>query len=264
MDIVTQREAFLAALTTQAAQDPRLRAVWLEGSLGRGNADRYSDVDLHVLLGEDDAQAMQAEWEGWLSGFRPLVLFNLHFGGAMINALTVDGLRIDLWPHAGDAVSPAARRVKVLHAQPGRLTLDSEDPEPQASQERALAVIREFWRCISLVPAVIGRQENLVGLQGLAVELGLVTELLMLSEGVVRDRGVKHLNPYLPSGIRQQLEQSILPGTLTPSELTAAHLRLAEMMQIHGPLAAERLGFNYPQELEGAVLSYVRSELPAE
>ncbi len=69
-----------------------IRAAWLEGSFGRGNADRYSDLDIHLLLVPEHWQTFQAEVKSWLSPIRPLVLFNLLFDGKMVNALTADGI----------------------------------------------------------------------------------------------------------------------------------------------------------------------------
>ncbi|MCU0503684.1 MAG: nucleotidyltransferase domain-containing protein [Anaerolineae bacterium] len=40
----------LAALVADLWADPNVVALWLGGSLARGEADRYSDVDLHVAL----------------------------------------------------------------------------------------------------------------------------------------------------------------------------------------------------------------------
>lgn len=259
------REAFLQTLTEKVKADPRFLAVWLEGSLGRGNADRYSDVDVHVLLLEADAQALKPQWEAWLGGVRRLVFFNLLFGGAMVNGMTVEGLRIDLWPHVDDQIDLDPDRVQVLHAQEGRVSLNGMSPAPsrEAMQERALGLIREFWRCMSLLPAVIGRGENLVALQGLSVELGLVTELLMLEAGAVRDRGVKNLNAYLPEDVRHELESLVLPQDMTQAGLAAAHVRLAELVRQRGPVIAEKLKFDYPLELERTVQRYVQDELDA-
>lgn len=251
------REVFLAALSAKAAADPRIRAVWLEGSLGRGDADEYSDLDLHVALTE---AADGPDWEEWLGDLTPLVLFDLRFGGAMVHALGEGGLRLDLWPQRGTGeIRLDPQRVRVLHAQPDVLRLDlvTPAPAPELQAERALALIREFWRCLSLLPAVLGRGEWLVAFQGLAVELGLVTELLLLEQGVTRDKGVKNLNAFLPAHLREQLEYGILPEALNAEALSAAHLRLADLVQLHGPRAAETLGFTYPQALEDAVLRQV-------
>lgn len=264
-DDPTQRAAFLSGLTDSVRQDSRLRAAWLEGSLGRGNADRFSDVDLHVLLPEDEVAAFRAQAEAWLGQLRPLVLFNTLFGGQMINAMTVDGLRIDLWTHGGEQVEVDPGAVQVLFEHPGTLTAKppTAPPSVEATAQRLLSLIREFWRCVSLLPAVLGRRERLVAVQGLAVELGLVTELLVTASGAVRDRGVKHLNPFLPEHLRAELEALILPDSLTEQALADAHLRLAALVQREGRRAADAFCFEYPELLEETALAYVHQELTA-
>ena len=77
---------FLADLQAKLENDARVLAAWLEGSFGRGSADRYSDIDLHLLLRE--AGAFHSDARAWLEVLRPLVLYKLLFDGRMINALT--------------------------------------------------------------------------------------------------------------------------------------------------------------------------------
>ena len=49
------QDVFLARLQPCRENDERIRSAWLEGSFGRGDADRYSDIDLHLLMSEIDA-----------------------------------------------------------------------------------------------------------------------------------------------------------------------------------------------------------------
>lgn len=259
---VARRDRFLQALQTGASAHPHLVALWLEGSFGRGRADRYSDLDIHVLIPEADLPAFKVQVEEWLSETEPLVLFNLLFGGRMVNALTEGGLRLDLWPHAGETITLDPARVLVLHERPGSITRTSSPPADSAARgQTALAHLREFWRCISLVPAVIGRNERLVAVIGLNVELNLVAELLLLGSGVVRDRGVKNLNGSLPADARAHLERLVTLRDLSAQTLVDAHLGLARMVQREGPHIAERFSFDYPKALEVAVLTYVQGEL---
>jgi len=48
-----QHQALLQAIVSYYADDPRVQAVVLFGSLARGNWDRYSDLDLDVVIGDD-------------------------------------------------------------------------------------------------------------------------------------------------------------------------------------------------------------------
>lgn len=48
-----QHQALLQAIANHYQTDPRIRSVIVFGSLGRGNWDTYSDIDLDVIITED-------------------------------------------------------------------------------------------------------------------------------------------------------------------------------------------------------------------
>jgi hypothetical protein len=252
-------DEYLARLTAAIQNDPRILAGWLEGSLGRGNADRYSDIDLHLLLSTDGQTSFGAEAQQWLATIRPLVLFSLMFDGKMVNALTVDGLRVDIWMHAAEMPTVDPAHAQVFY-DPGQ-RIRSEHKRQTVDISILLPRIREFWRCISLTPAVISRKELIVSLQGLGIETMLLADILMAGHGVARDRGVKNLNDFLLPDIRQEIEQAISMQGLSQESLARAHLALARIAQTHGRSIAARHHFEYPTELEHTVLDYVRREL---
>src|SRR5262245_27965109 len=107
-------QLYIDAMTAKVEADPRIKAAWLEGSFGRGDPDRYSDLDFHFLLGEHDLPSFRADVESWLSTIRPLVLCTLMFEGRMVNALTQDGLRIDLWLRTGDLITLDPTKARVV------------------------------------------------------------------------------------------------------------------------------------------------------
>ena len=252
---------FLADLQTHLLADPSVLAAWLAGSFGRNRADRYSDIDLHLLLA--DVAAFRSDARAWLEALRPLVLYKLLFDGQMINALTDAGLRIDIWLHdAAPALDPA--HVQVLLDRNNALRFA---PSPAAAPDNAqlsatlLAQIEEFWRCIALLPTVIGRRELLVGFTGLNVELALATDILTTGYGRPRNRGVKVLNAFLGDDLRDELEAALDLQGLNSESLVVAHMALAGVIRKHGPLLAARYGFVYPLTLEESVLRYVAQEL---
>lgn len=109
---------FISNLQPQLAADPNVHAAWLTGSFGRGVADRYSDIDLHLLL--SDVDAFRAGPRASLKALRPIVLYKLLFDGQVTNSLTAAGLRIDIWLRADPpTLNPAA--VKVLFDRDGAL-----------------------------------------------------------------------------------------------------------------------------------------------
>lgn len=255
------QQEFLAGLQQVMEEDTRIVAAWLEGSYGRRRADRYSDLDIHLLLDRGTLAGFQSQVEGWLNRIRPLVLFRSMFDGKMANGLTREGLRLDLWMHETQCLCLNPNQVLVL-ADPGRrLLLDrsalADDPdEPQLE-----AQMREFWRCISLLPSVIGRGERISGFMGLTVELQVLNDILIRGHGMRRTGGAKEINRFLPDDVRTQIEAALDQDGLREDNLVAAHWRLAAILQRYGPDIAARHGFNYPVELESAVLDYVEREL---
>ncbi len=49
-DQVSMRDALIERIRTKLAAEPRVAALWLGGSLGRGEGDELSDVDLVVVV----------------------------------------------------------------------------------------------------------------------------------------------------------------------------------------------------------------------
>lgn len=56
MKLASHRDALIDRLHEQLAGDTRVVAAWLHGSIGRGDGDAWSDIDLVVLI-EDDRYA---------------------------------------------------------------------------------------------------------------------------------------------------------------------------------------------------------------
>jgi predicted nucleotidyltransferase len=64
-----QHQAILHAIVACYQRDPRIRAVAVFGSLGRGNWDQYSDIDLDIVL----ADGVQLDLEVELQQFQRLL-----------------------------------------------------------------------------------------------------------------------------------------------------------------------------------------------
>lgn len=259
----TMHQAYIDAVTAKIAADHRIKAAWLEGSFGRGNPDRYSDLDFHFLLGANDLPPFKADVEVWLSTIRPLVLCNFLFAGRMVNALTHDGLRIDLWFHTEDSVTidPSKAQVVFNRGASIHFTQGTARADPFAVAQRLEQQTKEFWRCIALLPSVVGRNELITAFLGLTIETNVLTDLILTGYGIARDQGVKNLNQFLPPDLRQAIEAALSLHGLSPASLTKAHLGLARIVQEQGRIIADKHQYTYPDRLEAAVLHYVSKEL---
>jgi predicted nucleotidyltransferase len=256
-------QEYIQAITAKAEANDWIRAVWLEGSFGRGTADRYSDLDFHFLLAKTDIESFKADVESWLSTIQPLVLSTLLFDGKLVNALTVEGLRVDIVLHTEDVVQidPSKGRVLINKGADIQLDSDARSVEPSPVIPILEQQTREFWRCIALLPSVVGRNELIAGCMGLSIEATILTNIIIAGYGIVRDRGAKNLNQFLPPDARQSIETALSMQGLSPATLAEAHLGLARIMQKYGRSIAEKHQYAYPNNLEESVLRYVNREL---
>ena len=245
-------------------QDPRIKAAWLKGSFGRGDADRHSDIDLTVWLAPDDADVFRKELETWLATLRPVLLYHELFGGSMMVCLLqgddAQVVALDLFVETADEVQVTKGKTRVLLNR-GQLTqVSSTPPEPASLQQDLDVEIRYFWRLFAMLPS-IERDELIPAALRLSQEVAQVVNVCSLGRGRPRDIGVKRANELLEPEERSELEGVLVLPELTHASLVQAHLTLARTMQRRGRLAAERLNTPYPEELEDAVLAYVRLEL---
>lgn len=67
-----QHQALLQQIVAHYQNDPRVRAVIVFGSLGRGNWDAYSDIDLDVVSADEARVDVLAELEQLCAGFAGL------------------------------------------------------------------------------------------------------------------------------------------------------------------------------------------------
>ncbi len=89
--------AVLARWLESLIQLPEVEAVWLEGSMARGQANPASDIDVRIAL----ADAAYTElWENEriavLQGLGEYLLLETRF----VRALTIEGIIVELW-HIG-------------------------------------------------------------------------------------------------------------------------------------------------------------------
>lgn len=255
-------QQLIEQLTAEAQTNPSIRAAWLTGSFGRGAGDRYADVDVGLLLA--DKAAFVAQAEAWLHRLHPLVLYRLMFGDSMINAMTDEGLRIDIWLHEGNEIVLQAGKALALVDKDGSLRWQSaattEEPDPAAIGALA-GQVQEFWRMIALTPTVMGRGERIVSVQGLSFEALVLSDILIAHAGRQRERGIKNLNDYLLPEDRVAFEEALDFDGLSLANLTRAHLKLAAIVQRVGPALAQRYCFRYPYALEETVICYLQREL---
>ena len=261
-DILQVLEPGYDALFDQAVQvfaaDERVRAVWLSGSLGRGDADAMSDLDLIVAVADEALPDFAAQWPDWLAHITPtLIARSLPFAPGSLYAVTPERLRIDVVAEPASRVgkSPFRHRVVVFD----RDGLDAEVPVPEPvgpSVERVSMLVEEFFRDVGMFPVVLEREDWLLGLEAIHLVRSLLYQLFVEMNAPLPPMGVKQWSAKLTMTQRRVLE-ALPTGDADRESVVAAHHAVAHAFREHARAACATLGIAWPDDLEAATDRYL-------
>src|SRR5579862_6471097 len=79
---VRERDGLLASIAGLLETDRRVVAAWLGGSLGRGNADKLSDIDIYVVVSEQYARFVTSSTREFVSRLDGLLVTETDPGNA--------------------------------------------------------------------------------------------------------------------------------------------------------------------------------------
>lgn len=125
-------------------KDKAIRAVFLKGSIARGDIDEYSDVDFYCLVSEDEQEDFLKRRIGYMENYRPLIYTSeANFVGPQVVGVFDNGLHFDLYTVTQDTLK-RTDEVKILY-DPEELLKDYV-PEKLGVSGHALA---EYFNEIS-------------------------------------------------------------------------------------------------------------------
>jgi hypothetical protein len=240
--------------------DERVRAVWLSGSLARGDADAMSDLDLLVAIADEGMASFNDSWREWLASITPtLIARPLPFAPGSLYAVTTERLRIDVVAEpVSNVPSSFFRQRLVVFDRDG---LDALVPTPNGSGpsvDRVNGLVEEFFRDYGMFPVVLEREDWLLGLEAIHLYRGMLYQLFVEMNAPLPPMGMKQWSAKLTPQQRAVLE--VLPtGTATRESVTDAHRTTARAFVHHARLAVEKLGGQWPDELEAATVAYLQS-----
>lgn len=188
-----EREALLSRIETVLRADERVVAAWLAGSLGRGDADALSDIDLWIVVADDVMGAVSASPRRFVSGIvAPCLVIdvprNAPPGGAYLfthipgntGAHQVDWY----WQAVTGAARPAATALLFE-----RIPIPLEAAPPPLARDtlvaRLSAELAEFWAVVLIAAKTIARGNHRAVQRNLA-DLDTITRTLrwLLDHGV--------------------------------------------------------------------------------
>jgi len=256
------RETLIQRVTDRLAADDRVRGAWLSGSLARGTADEFSDVDVWLVAAESDRESLIDDWPAICDAITPTVL-NQQVGNlAIFNAITPTWQRFDVVFGAPEEIPYRTRTtLKVLFDKDGLDTRLQDGGQPLAPDPgRIRGLVTEFFRVLGLLPVIVGREEYVLGVSGAGLLRTMLIQL-MLEDVAVEDRGgALHLSPLLPPE-RMGALTGLPPLSANRDSVIAVHLACAEAFLPLARRLAERTGMAWPTTLEEACRARLNRDL---
>jgi hypothetical protein len=153
--------------------DPRVKTVQLSGSLGRGTADRWSDLDLTIITTPEGFESFLTDWKDWLAKIAPTVFARRPIAPFIINTLTTEGLTLDMAVYSGE--TPAEYAGPPLYS----VGLLSSVPFDDLGDALEYAVEEQFRGLAGPFITLIQRNEHVRHLTGVPHILGLLTTVFL-------------------------------------------------------------------------------------
>jgi len=258
-----QQQSLTERLQSLLEADPRIEALWLGGSLGRGAGDAFSDIDLIALVPEGQSAATGQAYVRDLGRSVPCVIARAQFGGGVMTAVTEDWDRFDISfvePGGLGRFDPA--QIRPLFNRGTQQPAPRELQAYQTAPETLDPMIEEFFRILGLLTLSLGRQDYLLGLSGIGFLRQMTLDLMLEENGIgPMDRG--GALSRLPLLTPDQLAE--LDGLSTISAdrdgIIRGNLDLARIFVPRARRLADRIDLAWPEALEAAVRRHLKRQL---
>jgi predicted nucleotidyltransferase len=242
--------------------DARVRALWLSGSVARGEADAASDLDMIVTVADEDLEQFAATWRDWLADITPTVLAEpLPFAPGSFYSITPGFERLDVVVESASQIESTHFVIRAVVFDHDNLIalLPSPGPGPGPSPATVSGLIQEFFR-VSAIETVIVRQDWLLAREHIHLLSSLTYQLFVQANAPMPAMGVKQWSAKLTA---PQIDaMTALPtDARTLDELRHAQIALASLFVTNAEALATELGLAWPTELETAAAAHLHTTL---
>jgi predicted nucleotidyltransferase len=242
------QQALIARVTAAFRPDPRISALFLSGSFGRGTADRFSDVDLLLIADAAEHEALAAGWRTTLESIIPLVFFERLPHVLVLYAIGERWQRCDLEIADTGRLAGKAQDILKPLIDPHDLhrRLQPHLPAPRPDPAKFLHQINEFIRIVGLLPVADGRGEYEVAVAGAGLLRRMLTDLLITEAGLSDAGGALHLSRVLDAE-RMALLARLPVARPERDAAIEAHLAAARLFFPRAREMARRLQLVWPR-----------------
>ena len=247
-------------------QRPDVVALWIGGSIARGNADLYSDVDTVIAVQDGVLETWKQTWVPSLFGETvvgykafPLgeqaFLHHLILASGDIYDVVAQSVHADL---PKDKILLLGCRDAVVAERLRRIAPEPVPSYPPASKDVVLEVVTDFWFNTHKHRKVLHRGLHLMAQAGIEMERGVLLRLWYVEATGLDCGSMRSQTIFGMTQVMRTVEQAkgaegiaILGASLTDrAAICHAIEQLREEAARVGRTLAASLDFSYPYELE--------------
>jgi hypothetical protein len=279
-----RQNEFVNLLRLRLLAQPWLSALWLGGSGARDNADRWSSVDLHLLVTSPADISLLPERLGrLLDGVLPAgwTTFGLQ---QTVHTGSLEGLTYARLPGAADrggvyfrllwtepdvlalhCASYGARRLLWMRAdlppaQRALLEMPGTRLEPAEAPAVQVGLI-SFWQQLAHLPAALNRQEHLAAVALLQQARIHLTNLVVALNGATRPNTPTRINSFLGPAQQDAFEKTLGQSDSLGESWIGQAVALIVLYRWYAPQLVEIHKLVYPTALEETVLALLSAEV---
>jgi len=273
------QEGLIARAREVLKADERVIACWLEGSFARGNADAWSDVDMHVVVADDDAASFLTGRKEVVERIAPVLTLDdapLPWGAHLIVVALKGPARLDLYIERESRLNDALRfeTARILFDRKGvtgSLGLTSRI-EPLV-RKRLTDLMRTFFFGAMWPGRLLGRREwgTLFTNAGMVIFQFMVPAMLIQDSPEHFYRPPFHNERYLSEPRRVTVNSLVAEvarafldidaGEPAAAPIVAAYERLLTTLWTEFRAACAKYGIEYMEAAELETRTYLRREL---
>lgn len=259
----TQQRSLIERIEALLRSEPRVSAAYLSGSLGKGQGDAFSDVDILAFVPDGSASAVSADLAQRLAEVATPVLVNSLFGGRVLNVVTEDWQRFDIaFAEAKESGFHDAGGLKELFNRGDHALTARPQVAYRTTPEAVRKLVDEFLRVCGLAVVGAGRREYVLMLWGNQLLRQLATDLMLEENGIspAARGGALHRNPLLTEDQREELER-VPPLIATLESVMAAQTYLLSIFLPRAKRVARDVGMEWPTAFEEATRRHLEEDL---
>lgn len=244
-------------------QKDGVRGAWLSGSFGRGDADRYSDIDVVVLVEDSKVDTAFSAFQGQIREISPILFSKTLPQSRTVNAITPEWQRFDLtFVSRQQLEKMSGSHLKELFDLDGAAASipPLQEAKTNLKPETLTDMTNEFLRVIGLMPVVMGRNELAVGQTGSNLLRDMLVKVMVHENDPQPIRGALSLSRALK---KEQIEvlNNLPPVEAKRDSLVQANKTIAENFLPRARALAAKIGAQWPEDFEKGTLSHLRNTL---